>query len=212
MLGTDTGIGKTVVAALLLRALQRAGQAAVYLKPVQTGTEDDTQRVRELIGAQAGDTPGPLLRLDLPASVDQAAQAQGVQVRVAPLAEQIRQAQRQRPQAYWCLEAAGGLLVPFSSSEDQADLVRATGHSALLVARSGLGTLNHTRLTLEALHARGIDLKAIVLVGERHLANEASLAAWSAATPILHLPWLERLTVADLDAWPQAPRLVQVLA
>lgn len=212
ILGTDTGVGKTVACALLLRHLARAGREGAYLKPVQTGPEDDTARVRALCGLGLEGAPEPLRRLALAASVDQAAAAEGVSVRAEELAAGIRARMETTPGRPWLIEGAGGLLVPLSSTEDQADLVRRTGLAALLVARSGLGTLNHTRLTLEALAARAIRVRGLLLVGAGHPANEATLAAWAPGLDLGRIPPLDPLTPAALDAWSGPAWLDGVLA
>ncbi len=173
--GTDTGVGKTTVAAELFTALRAAGHPAHYLKPIQTGNESDTATVLAATGATPSALAEPVLELPLPASVDQAAAAAGVQVRVEELLGGIRARLASAPDSWWLLECAGGLLVPLNEREDQADLLARLGAPVLLVARSALGTLNHTLLSVEALRARRIPLRAVSLRGERHDANLASL-------------------------------------
>jgi len=204
--GTDTGVGKTVVSALLCRALRREERLGGYLKPVQTGSDDDTGEVRRLAGLDVGEAPPPLVALPLPASVDQAAAAAGVAVRVADLAAALRRrVTAGAPGRTWVVEGAGGLRVPFGPAEEQGDLFRVLGAPVVVAARSGLGTLNHTLLTLEALARRGLEARALFLVGPPHPANVASLARLHPDLPILGLPWWEDgPSPAGLEAWLDA--------
>ncbi len=167
--GTDTGIGKTHLAA---RLLKEALPNARYLKPVQTGPDSDSETVARLTN-----TPPetPLFHFAPPASVDQASDRR---LTVDEVAAAIRARIAEEPDATWILECAGGLLVPFNESEDQADLLVRLGFPLVLVARSGLGTLNHTRLTIEAIRARGLEIEALHLVGPPHPPNVATLQQW----------------------------------
>jgi len=189
--GTGTGVGKTVVAALLARA-----RKARYLKPVQTGAECDSASVRALAGVAA---PAPLVRFPLPASVDQAAAAAGATVDARALAASVREAISAGGR--WILECAGGLRVPLNDREDQSHLLVALGAPLVLVARSGLGTLNETLLTLEAAALRGLRVRALFLVGEPHAANAATLRRRLAPLPILEVPRFDPLGAEALDAW-----------
>lgn len=197
--GTDTGVGKTVVSALLLRALRAAGVDAGYLKPVQTGPDDDTGAVRALAGLEPARAPRPVVALARAASVDQAARAAGVEVRATALRDEaLRSAAGAEA---WILECAGGVLVPFNDREDQSDFLRALGAPLVLVARSGLGTLNHTLLTLEALEARRLRCAALFLVGPPHPDNARSLAVRRPDLPLLELPRFRAVDAAALDLW-----------
>ena len=204
VVGTDTDVGKTVVAALLVRAAARRGHDARYLKPVQTGSDGDTDTVRALAGIAADAAPPPPVQLSLPASVDQAAAAEGRHVGPADLLAPVRAQLAEHPDAAWIVETAGGLLVPLDERTDQADVLRALGAPCVLVARSGLGTLNHTLLTVEAMRRRGLSLRALFLVGPRHEANERTLRGRLGALPILPLPQLAPLDTDALDGWLDA--------
>ena len=199
--GTDTGVGKTVVSALLLRACARRGLDPHYLKPVQTGEDSDTGTVRRLSGLSAGCAPEPIVSLALPASVDQAARAEGVELSLSDILTPCLDRLRARDRSSWVLECAGGLLVPINDSEDQADLLERLGAPLVLVARSGLGTLNHTRLTVEAATRRGLKLRALFVVGEPHPRNVATLRTWLPGLPIFELPPLAPLGVEAIDHW-----------
>ncbi len=201
VVGTDTDVGKTVIAALLARAAARAGLDVRYFKPVQTGADGDTESVQSLAGLDAAAAPAPGVALELPASVDQAAEAEGAHVEAADILAPLRGQLTSAPDAQWIVETAGGLLVPINDREDQADVLRALGAPLVLVARSGLGTLNHTLLTVEALRRRGLGLRALFLVGEPHAANERTLAKRLGALPQFSVPLFASLEGAALDAW-----------
>lgn len=199
VVGTDTGIGKTVVAALLARALARRGRVR-YWKPCQTGTESDTDAVRTLAALPADALVEPCYALPLPASPDQAAAAAGTHVHLERLRAALAAA-RAADRSPLVVELAGGLLVPYDGRTSQADWLERDALPVVLVARSGLGTLNHTLLTLEALRARHLEPRALFLVGERHPANEATLARTADVEALFALPPLDPLDTAALDRW-----------
>jgi len=205
VLGTDTDVGKTVVAALLCRAAARSGRAVRYTKLVQTGDDSDTEAVRTLADLTAEQAPAPLVALPLPASVDQAADAAGVVVTLDGILDRARERLAAHPRGCWIFETAGGLLVPFNAREDQSDLVVALDGDldarVILVARSGLGTLNHTRLTLEALRRRGIAPRALFLVGPAHAANVRTLRTVAPGPILFEVPLFPDLATTALDAW-----------
>lgn len=199
--GTDTDVGKTVVSALLVRASVRLGLDTRYWKPVQTGLESDTEAVLGLSQLDSRFAPKPAVHLPLPASVDQAAEDANVEVDRATVLEQTIQQLRSQPDAFWILEGAGGLRVPWNRREDQADFLQKLAAATVLVARSGLGTLNHTLLTIEAMAARRIPVKALFLVGQPHPQNRASLEVRLGDLPIFEVPWFKDLQTKHLDFW-----------
>lgn len=166
--GTDTGVGKTVVAAALLAAFLRLGRAALYHKPVQTGARGGRTPDLTFCRRAAGWTPPPGLdellcpmRLPLAASPHLAAARSGRRLSVTKLADFAQRL------ATWAdpliVEGAGGLLAPLHAKETMLDLAAALGFPLLIVGRAGLGTLNHTLLTWEAARARGLAMAGIVL-------------------------------------------------
>jgi 8-amino-7-oxononanoate synthase len=207
VVGTDTDVGKTVVSALLVRAALRHGPVS-YWKPVQTGSDDDTATVARLAGASAS-VLEPLHRFALPASPHTAAAAAGSRIDVDALSDAWRR-NRAESVGTFVIELAGGLLVPYDESHTQADLLARERTDVVLVARSGLGTLNHTLLTLEALFARSLDVRALFLVGERHAANAATLRERT-RLPLYELERLEPLDAEALDAWIARNELTEIL-
>jgi dethiobiotin synthetase len=141
----------------------------------------------------------PRYRFHLPASPHTAAAAEGARIDFDELCRTWR-GMRDEQAGTFVVELAGGLLVPFDAEHTQADLLARERPGIVLVARSGLGTLNHVLLTLEALGARGMKPLAVFLVGERHPANAATLRERTGAW-VLELERLDPLGPDALDAW-----------
>ncbi|MEW6071664.1 MAG: dethiobiotin synthase [Planctomycetota bacterium] len=208
--GTDTGVGKTVVSALLLRAARRLGPAA-YWKPVQTGAESDSEAVYDLAGAEGHEVLPPAWQFPLPASPHEAAAAAGQTIEPARLEEALAGLRRMLPDATLVVELAGGLLVPYRSGYTQADWLERAAAPLVLVARSGLGTLNHTLLTLEALRARHLEPRALFLVGDRHDSNRETLRRMGDVERVFEVPRFPALRPAALDDWLDENDLAEVL-
>ncbi len=199
--GTDTGVGKTVVSALLLRAARRRG-FGTYWKPVQTGDDDDTATVAALSGAPARALLSNHAHFALPASPHEAAAAEGARVDVSAL---MQECERHRAEADGALvlELAGGLLVPLDMEPPflQLDWLARLRPHVVLVCRSGLGTLNHTLLSFDALRARGLTPRALFLVGEPHPSNFATLRALTGVERCFELPAFDVVDAQALDDW-----------
>lgn len=163
--GTDTGVGKTFVTTALARGLRAAGIDVGVMKPIETGVPaagpEDARALR--IAAGVDDTLEQIcpVRFSLPASPEAAARAENQPVPMAAIHEAFEVLARRH--ALMLVEGAGGLLVPIDGATDMADLARAFGLPLLLVARANLGTVNHTRLSLEAAEARGLEVFGVVL-------------------------------------------------
>lgn len=178
--GTDTGIGKTIFSAGLTLAL-----GATYWKPVQSGLEDETdsQTVARLTGRP---TLPEAFRLRLPASPHLAAAKEGIEIgRIALPAHQ----------GHLVIEGAGGALVPLNMHSLYADVMAEWQKPVIVVARTSLGTINHSLLTIEALRARHVPLLGVAFVGEEMQDSRQTICR------IAHLPDLGRL-----------PRLAEVTA
>lgn len=204
VVGTDTGIGKTVVSALCARAATRLGPAT-YWKPVQTGDDSDTAEVARLCADTALALGEPLHHFPLPASPHEAAAAANSAVDLGGL--DARLDALAAGDGALIVELAGGLFVPYDDRATQLDWVARRRPDLLLVARSGLGTLNHTLLSIEALRRRGLVPRALVLVGDPHASNRETLARMSGVRQVLELPRLAELSAAALDAWLDAHAL-----
>ncbi|CAA6604139.1 ATP-dependent dethiobiotin synthetase BioD [Rhodospirillaceae bacterium LM-1] len=181
--GTDTGIGKTVFAAGLACALK-----ACYWKPVQAGLEGETDSA---FAARMGAKVLPeAYRLNLPMSPHLAAAKDGVQIDADGLAV---------PDADpLVIETAGGVLTPLSDQRLFADLMRRLKLPVVLCARTSLGTINHSLLSLEALRARGVSVLGMAFIGEANVESEKSICDFGKVKRLGRLPWLDPLTAQSL--------------
>ncbi|WP_333571944.1 dethiobiotin synthase [Sphingomonas sp.] len=186
--GTDTGIGKTVFAAALAGALR-----ARYWKPVQAGLDDgsDSERTAVLAGLPADYILPEAYRLHTPCSPHRAAEIDGVTIDPERLA---------LPQVDGPLvvEGAGGVLVPVTRDILYADMFARWGKPVVLVARTALGTINHSLLSIEALRTRGVPIHGVAFVGDAVEDSEATIAAIGRVKRLGRLPMLAELTPAAL--------------
>lgn len=188
--GTDTGIGKTVFAAALAAALD-----GFYWKPIQAGLggETDDEAVRRL-GRLAVDRVVPSAhRLKLPAAPLIAASAEGIDIRQRSLELPLGV----RP---LIVEGAGGVMVPISSRLLQADLFGFWGLPVVVCARTTLGTINHTLLSLEALRRRRVPVHGVAFIGAAEPAAEDAIATFGGVRLLGRLPMLDPLTPDALTA------------
>ena len=201
--GTDTNVGKTVVAAAVL--LRYRDEAPVrYWKPIQTGIEqdDDTREVVRLSRACDNEVLNCGVRLPGPLSPHLAAKRAGTRVTVRDLVEMCKgEASHPAPPARWIVEGAGGALVPLNERETMADLMQALNLPVLVAARSTLGTINHTCMTIEVLRRRMLRVAGVVMVGEPNDENRLAIERYGAAEVIAQLPRFDPLTPEALGAW-----------
>ena len=197
--GTDTGVGKTVVSAALV-SRYRAHVPVRYWKPIQTGIEqdDDTSDVARLAACRPDELFRSGIRLPRAVSPHLAARLSGTTIALQPLVESFA---RQPDPTRWIVEGAGGVLVPINATQTMADLMCALALPVVVVARSGLGTINHTLLTIEALHRREIQVAGIVLVGDRDAENRMAIERYAGVTVVAEMPRLAPLTPAALQVW-----------
>ena len=167
--GTDTGVGKTVVAGAICAALAARGERVAAYKPVVTGTDDPPDPVwpadHELLAsaASAGQRPDEITpyRFGPALSPHLAAQLAGAEIEPAHLRDRACDASA-GADVLVC-EGVGGLLVPLTERYSVRDLAVDLGLPLVVVARTGLGTINHTRLTVEAARAARLDVAGIVM-------------------------------------------------
>jgi dethiobiotin synthetase len=158
--GTGTDVGKTLFSALVMARYGRELNLQ-YFKPVQTGDAIDSEMIANLTGFSDAHFRPEEYRLKLAASPHFAAESEGITIDTAALAENLKTAALKGV----VIELAGGLMVPLSRYFTNLDLIRAVGFSAVLVAATGLGTINHTVLSWQALQAAGIPCPGIFFVG-----------------------------------------------
>jgi dethiobiotin synthetase len=189
--GTDTGIGKTVVAAMLTLALD-----AVYWKPVQSGAADGTDAAT--VAAITGLGPERFILerylLTQPLSPHNAAELDGVEIDLHSLVLP-GSTPGGRP---LIVEGAGGLMVPLTRRTLYIDIFQRWGAPMVLCARTALGTINHALLSVEALRARDIPILGVVFVGHEMPDNERTICEFAAVRRLGRLPLLPRLTPVTL--------------
>ncbi len=183
--GTDTGIGKTIFSAALTQAL-----GATYWKPVQSGLEEetDTQAVVRLTGCEA--LP-ETYRLDIPASPHYSAEQEGVLIDV----DRLSLPQVEGPVV---VEGAGGLMVPLTRDTLYIDLFKRWNAPVVLCARTGLGTINHTLLSIEALRKRGCPLLGVAFIGDEVADSERTITEYADVKKLGRLPLLSKITSETL--------------
>lgn len=181
--GTDTDVGKTVFAAALAGALR-----AHYWKPVQAGDLDvggDSARVARLSDLPAGHILPPAYALNTPCSPHRAAEIDGLAIDPDRLA-----LPELRPLV---AEGAGGALVPLGGDLLYADLLARWGLPTIVVARTALGTINHSLMTVEVLRSRGVTIHGIAFVGDEVEDSEATICRLANTRRLGRLPILEVL-------------------
>ena len=196
--GTDTGVGKTVVSAVLVSALRRNANVG-YWKPIQTGIEedDDTSEVRRLAACSVGEIADQGIRLPRPLSPHLAARLVGQTIEMGEL---MRIADGLSDDRFWVVEGAGGLLVPLNEGAMMSDLIAALGLPTVIAARSGLGTINHTLLTLTVLERLSIEAAGVIMVGEPNEENRLAIERYGATQVLAEIPVLPELNAESIAA------------
>ena len=187
--GTDTDVGKTVVSAWLVQGLK-----AHYWKPVQSGLDGggDRQRVQTLLNLSTDRILPEAFAFQQPVSPHWAAELDGVVLDPDAL-------NRPRIDHPLVVETAGGLMVPLTRQWLQIDQLQRWQLPIVLVARSGLGTLNHTLLSLEALQRRNLPVLGLILNGPPHADNPGTLEHFGGVPVLAHLQPLSPLTAEGLQ-------------
>ena len=190
IVGTDTGVGKTIMSAALVGAL-----GAHYWKPVQSGLEEETdsQTVARLTGASPERILPEAWRLKLPASPHISARAEGVEIdpwRIVP----------PNVGASLIVETAGGVMVPLTDDVLTIEVLARWRLPVILVARTALGTINHSLLTIEALRRRDIPIHGVAFVGDEEREPQQTIARKGEVKALGRLPRLDPLTKDTLRA------------
>lgn len=186
--GTDTGIGKTIFSAALTDALK-----ACYWKPIQSGLdgETDSEAVRRLSGIPADRILPERWRLTAPLSPHISAVIDKVQLDPGTLhPPDIGQP--------LVIEGAGGLLVPLTTDTVFADVFARWRLPVILCARTSLGTINHTLLSLEAMRSRQIPVHGVAFIGDAVMETETTIVEMGKVRRLGRLPYLDVLTPQQL--------------
>lgn len=188
--GTDTNVGKTIAAAVLVRKF-----AAHYWKPAQTGVPGDpadTATVQDLAALPPARLHPPRFVLRAPLSPAAAAAREGVAIALADFTLPATGGEK------LVVEGAGGVLVPLNGEAVMADLIRQLGLPAVVVARTTLGTINHTLLTVEVLRHRKIPIAGVLLSGQNDDETIALIARFGKVPVLGCIPPLPALTPAAI--------------
>jgi dethiobiotin synthetase len=184
--GTDTGIGKTVLAGAIALATDSA-----YWKPIQAGLDDETDSER--VAGLGVRTLPEAYRLSAPCSPHWAAEMDGLRIEDADLALPSGEDRL-------VVEGAGGVLVPIRDNLLFADLFARWGLPVVLAARTALGTINHTLLSIEALRSRGVPIHGVAFIGDPIENTEATIARTGDVKRLGRLPMLSEITRDSLLA------------
>lgn len=189
--GTDTGIGKTVVSAILSKALD-----GTYWKPIQAGLEEetDTQFVKRVTELPDSNIIPERYRLNTPMSPHAAAEIDGVEIKMDDfnLPEYSTE--------HLVVEGAGGLMVPMNDDDMIIDLISHLNLPVIIVARSTLGTLNHTFLSIEACRNRDIPILGVVLNGPEHESNRKAIKKYGDVNILAEIDTIDPLNPKALQS------------
>jgi len=188
--GTDTDVGKTVVSAMLT-----VGLGAAYWKPVQSGSPTDTDYLRQTTGLDDSHFLSERFRLAQPLSPHASAALDGIQISLTD----FQLPATEKP--YLIVEGAGGLMVPLNEQDLVLDLIQYLQLPVCLVARSTLGTINHTLLSIAQLRRAQLPILGVILNGKRNLGNREAILHYG-RVPILGE--LEPLPVVNPDTLKEA--------
>ena len=187
--GTDTDVGKTIVSSFFVQGLK-----GIYWKPIQSGTEEgtDTKTVCQLLNLEPKRFISERYKFKAPVSPHWAAERESSFIEPSnlhlPNLDQLL-----------IIETAGGLMVPLNRNWLQIDQLKIWRAPVILVARTGLGTLNHTLLSLEALKNRNINVLGIVLNGPPHKDNPKTLEQFGDTKILARLPIFEQVSAKLLS-------------
>ncbi len=190
--GTDTDVGKTIVSAWLVSQLD-----GVYYKPVQSGIDEGMSDLDTVLGLTQSthEFPQSDVMLGAPLSPHEAARREGVRIDL----HQFQLPMSVRP---LIVEGAGGVLVPLNEKDLMIDLIDQFQLPVIVVARTGLGTINHTLLSLFALRARGIPIAGVIMNGVENIENRRAIETYGQVRVLAQLPQFATLDRETLLATP----------
>ena len=187
--GTDTDIGKTLISSFFVRGLN-----SFYWKPIQSGidSETDSQAVARLAKVNSSKIIKEAYIFREPVSPHWAAEIDQKVINFKLLT-------LPNVDGSLIIETAGGLMVPITREYLQIDQVKKWNIPVILVCRSGLGTINHTLLSIEALKKRNIRILGLVINGKKHLDNPKTLTEFSSLPIIAEFPFMQKIDSNNLD-------------
>lgn len=206
--GTDTGIGKTVLSALLLAEIRRRKFNAAPIKPVQTGCDDnvpDLDYSLSMAGMSVSDEEYRNMApytFEPACSPHLAAEMAGTEIDIAEMVIASRTLASEYE--FIVAEGAGGIMVPLNRRETTLDLMQALKYPILVAARPGLGSINHTLLTIRALRSDGLDVAGIVFVASQpgepgfiEEDNAATIEHFGKVSVLGTIPYCEQLAASN---------------
>jgi dethiobiotin synthetase len=195
--GIGTGVGKTLVSAIITEALQ-----ADYWKPIQAGYQEgtDSDSVKKLIANKNIVIHPELFRLKLAASPHIAAREEGVEIDLDNLKKAFHEItakvkDRENSQRYLIIEGAGGLMVPLNEKDFVLDLIKKLDAKVILVSRNYLGSINHSLLTAQTCKSHGLQVLGWVF-NDQYLNYENEIVQWSGIPKIASIPFCENIDKA----------------
>jgi dethiobiotin synthetase len=185
--GIGTGIGKTLVAAIVTEALY-----ADYWKPIQAGFSEGTDNsvVKNLLSNSASIVHDELYKLKLAASPHIAAREENVEIKLDEICDRYYQLQTANRQLV--IEGAGGILVPLNENEFVIDLIKKLDAKVILVSRNYLGSINHSLLTAAICKTKNIDVIGWVF-NDQYLSYGHEIEHWSGFQKIASIPFSEKI-------------------
>lgn len=175
VVGIGTEVGKTVVSAILCTLLE-----ANYWKPVESGEEKDSERMKDLLNLEKHTIFPPAYSLKAPLSPHHAAQLENLLIQE----EKIRLPKTKKKLV---IEGVGGILTPLTLSKTALDVMQTWEAEWVVVSRHYLGSINHTLLTLEALKARNLKIKGVIFNGSSNPKSEEAILTLSRVPYLGHL-------------------------
>jgi dethiobiotin synthase len=190
--GTDTGVGKTIVSAIITKVLQ-----GCYWKPIQSGLandEHDKITVKKLTDLSDQHFFSSIYELQASLSPHHAAELENTHI-------DIQRCQHPPFERALIVEGAGGVFVPVNDKASMLDLMKHLNFPVILVTRGTLGTINHTLLTIHTLRQHDIPIHGIVFNGELYHANQKTIEQWSGVKTLFHVPYFENLEKSSVGDW-----------
>ncbi len=189
--GTDTGIGKSVVSAMLMKGL-----GCMYWKPIQSGLVEitDTEWIREKTGLPDSHFHPETYRLSLPLSPHASAVHDGVRIDLDAF-----QIPKIAGSGFLIIEGAGGVMVPLNEQSFMTDLMKKLASPVLLVSSSTLGTINHTLLSLAQLRRQGLDVMGVVMNGKVNSINREAIEYYGSVRVLAEIEPLPIINPQSLE-------------
>jgi dethiobiotin synthetase len=199
--GTDTDVGKTLASSIITAVTD-----GYYWKPIQSGLADapaDAKTVQQLTGLSAERIYPSIYNLAASLSPDQAAAEENICIDLKHCLPHKFHSDQSRP---LIIEGAGGVMVPLNEHLTMLDLMQQINLPIIVVARGGLGTLNHTLLTLNVLRQNNLCVHGVIFSGVLNPANQKTIERLGRVKTIWHIPYFANLTQETIHEWQAAHR------